>query len=115
MHVETNTFIQPACLGGIKNEFLYSARLDNQATCFVSIENSIAHTNSDNFENDQDISMARLFDHEEVGSQSSQEAGSPVVSKAVRKKSGALDQDIYSASCRKSLFFSVDKVHALEC
>jgi aspartyl aminopeptidase len=36
---------QPACLGGIKNEFVYFARLDNQATCFVAIESLIAHTN----------------------------------------------------------------------
>ena len=48
---------QPACLGGINDEFLYSARLDNQATCFVSIESLTAYTNGADFENDCDISM----------------------------------------------------------
>lgn len=48
---------QPACLGGINDEFLYSARLDNQATCFVSIESLTAYTNDADFENDCDISM----------------------------------------------------------
>jgi aspartyl aminopeptidase len=69
---ELNLFdTQPACLGGIKNEFLYSARLDNQATCFVAIESLIAYTEASSsslFENDSDISMVCLFDHEEVGS-----------------------------------------------
>lgn len=70
---ELNLFdTQPACLGGIKNEFLYSARLDNQATCFVAIESLIAYSDSSSsgsaFENDSDISMVCLFDHEEVGS-----------------------------------------------
>lgn len=66
---ELNLFdTQPACLGGINSEFLYSARLDNLATCFVSIEGLIAHTNSETMETDEDISMVCLFDHEEVGS-----------------------------------------------
>jgi aspartyl aminopeptidase len=66
---ELNLFdTQPACLGGMMDEFLYSARLDNQATCFVSIEGLIAHTNGDAFDKDCDISMVCLFDHEEVGS-----------------------------------------------
>lgn len=55
---ELNLFdTQPACLGGINDEFLYSARLDNQATCFVSIESLTAYTNGSDFENDCDISM----------------------------------------------------------
>jgi len=66
---ELNLFdTQPACLGGMRDEFLYSARLDNQATCFVSIEGLIAHSNSEVFDTDTDISMVCLFDHEEVGS-----------------------------------------------
>jgi aspartyl aminopeptidase len=66
---ELNLFdTQPACIGGMKDEFVYSARLDNQATCFVSIEGLIDYTNNAAFENDVDISMVCLFDHEEVGS-----------------------------------------------
>jgi aspartyl aminopeptidase len=66
---ELNLFdTQPASLGGIQKEFLYSARLDNLATCFVSIESLIAHANSEDMEVDEDISMVCLFDHEEVGS-----------------------------------------------
>jgi aspartyl aminopeptidase len=118
---ELNLFdTQPACLGGLQNEFLYSARLDNQATCFVSVEALVHYTNSNSFENDEDVSMVCLFDHEEVGSVSAHGAGSPIVSEALRRIStalsnnpGILDPDLYSASIRKSFLFSVDQAHAI--
>lgn len=118
---ELNLFdTQPASLGGIQKEFLYSARLDNLATCFVSIESLIAHANSEDMEVDEDISMVCLFDHEEVGSASAHGAGSPVVSEAVRrittslsKDSTTLNPDLYSASLRRSFIFSVDQAHAM--
>ena len=66
---ELNLFdTQPASLGGIESEFLNSGRLDNLATCFVSTESLVAHSNSNLIETDEDISMICLFDHEEVGS-----------------------------------------------
>lgn len=118
---ELNLFdTQPACLGGMRDEFLYSARLDNQATCFVSIEGLIAHSNSEVFDTDTDISMVCLFDHEEVGSASAHGAGSPIVLEAVRRIStalsdnpGTLNPDLFSASIRKSFIFSVDQAHAV--
>lgn len=118
---ELNLFdTQPATLGGIQNEFLYSARLDNLATCFVSIEGLIAHSNSEAMEVDGDISMVCLFDHEEVGSASAHGAGSPVMAEAVRRIStalsgekGTLNPDLYSACLRKSFVFSVDQAHAI--
>ena len=67
---ELNLFdTQKACLGGIQSEFLYSARLDNLATAFVSIEALLAHSqDNDLLSQDEDISLVALFDHEEVGS-----------------------------------------------
>jgi hypothetical protein len=51
-------------------------------------------SNSDNFEKDGDISMVCLFDHEEAGSQSSQEgARAPMISEAVRRISTALSEE----------------------
>ncbi len=59
---------QPAILGGIKNEFLNSARLDNLATCFVALESILAYSKSSDKDQDDMVSMIALFDHEEIGS-----------------------------------------------
>mmetsp|Transcript_2158 Transcript_2158/g.2929 ORF Transcript_2158/g.2929 Transcript_2158/m.2929 type:complete len:488 (-) Transcript_2158:27-1490(-) len=118
---ELNLFdTQPACLGGLESEFLYSARLDNLATCYVSIESLIAHSSSDLMELDEDISLVCLFDHEEVGSSSAQGAGSPIMVEAIRRIStalspepGVLNPDLYSETIRKSFLLSVDQAHAV--
>ena len=118
---ELNLFdTQPASLGGIKSEFLNSARLDNQATCFVASEALAQYVENGGLENDEDISLIALFDHEEIGSQSAQGAGSPVMVEAVRRISSALtdhphalDPDVFSSTIRRSFVFSVDQAHAI--
>jgi len=114
---ELNLFdAQKPQVGGIANEFLYSGRLDNLATCFVALESMVDHS-VNNLENDTDISMIVLFDHEEVGSTSLPGAGAPTVSEAVRRISSAFDaeadSDTYAAAIRKSFILSVDQAHAI--
>lgn len=69
---ELNMFdIQKAALGGMHSEFLFSARLDNLASCFLAVESLVQCVNEDSFlQNDKDINMVVLYDHEEVGSAS---------------------------------------------
>lgn len=69
---ELNMFdIQKAALGGMHNEFLFSARLDNLASCFLAVESLVQCVNDDSFlMSDKDINMVVLYDHEEVGSAS---------------------------------------------
>lgn len=127
---ELNLFdTQKACLGGIQSEFLYSARLDNLATVFVAVEALLAHSeNSELLSQDEDISLIALFDHEEVGSNSTQGAGAPIMAEAVKRISTALQgnpdssspdictflsPDVYSMAIRKSFVFSVDQAHAV--
>ena len=63
--------IQKAALGGVQSEFLYSARLDNLASCFLAVKSLLSCLNEDDFlANDKDINMVVLYDHEEVGSAS---------------------------------------------
>lgn len=63
---ELNLFdIQPANFGGVRSEFLHSARLDNLASCFLSLRGLIDHVENGGVENDDDISMIAMFDHEE--------------------------------------------------
>jgi len=111
--------VQPAALGGINKEFLYSARLDNLATVFCATEALIAHSIS-GLEDDADISLIAMFDHEEIGSQSHHGAGSPVMAEAVRRILSALTDhpemlspDLHSSCIRKSFVFSVDMAHSI--
>lgn len=106
--------VQPAAVGGMNKEFLYSARLDNLATVFCAVEALAAHDPADQ----KDISMVVAFDHEEVGSTSLNGAGSPVLSEAVKRISAALgasqaDPELYAATIAKSFCLSIDQAHAV--
>jgi aspartyl aminopeptidase len=93
--------VQSASLGGVHSEFIQSSRLDNLTSCFMAYSALIDHvaaTNDDDnngssgghchsavgLDNDTDISMIAMFDHEEVGSTSLTGAGSPIIAEAVR-------------------------------
>ena len=68
---ELNLFdAQKASLGGARSEFLHSARLDNQATCFIATKALAYHVESGGLADDGDVSLIILFDHEEIGSAS---------------------------------------------
>jgi len=136
---ELNLFdVQTASLGGVFNEFLLSARLDNLATCFVATEALAEYSHS--AEEDEDISLIALFDHEEVGSDTAVGAGSTVMSEAVERITAALlvsynnnkqkkqndssnvsnkmttmmnFSDILQSTLRKSFCLSVDQAHAV--
>jgi aspartyl aminopeptidase len=109
--------IQPASLGGIKSEFLNSARLDNLATCFVALESILAYSTSDDLADDDMISLIALFDHEEIGSQSTHGAGSPVMLEALKRITSAfcdvINVEAHSSAVRRSFVMSVDQAHAV--
>ena len=116
--MELNLYdVQPASLGGLGSEFLYSARLDNLATVFCSIEALVDH--SVDISNDTDVCLVALFDHEEIGSQSAHGAGSPVMAEAVKRISSALspeeysDPNVYASCIRNSFVLSCDQAHAV--
>ncbi|KAL3899423.1 MAG: hypothetical protein SGARI_006461 [Bacillariaceae sp.] len=116
---------QAASLGGITKEFLYSARLDNLATVFCAMEALVDYTtaadddDAASFKDSGDVSLAVVFDHEEVGSTSAQGAGSPVMASAVERIAaalnggGSLNPDLYNACIRKSFILSIDQAHAI--
>lgn len=64
---ELNLFdVQPATLGGMRSEFVHTARLDNLASCFLSLRGLIEHVEEGGgAEEDGDVSMIAMFDHEE--------------------------------------------------
>lgn len=115
---ELNLFdVQPATLGGVRSEFVHSARLDNLASVFLSVRGLIDHVENGGVEKDGDVSMIALFDHEEVGSSSATGAGSPIVGEAVKRISHALgagsDPSVYDRAIQKSFVLSVDQAHAV--
>ncbi|KAL7513629.1 hypothetical protein ACHAXN_013000 [Cyclotella atomus] len=116
---ELNLFdVQPASLGGVRSEFVHSSRLDNLASCFLSLRGLIDHVTNEGLENDDDISMIAMFDHEEVGSSSATGAGSPIVGEAVKRISHVLGAGedspvMYDKTVQNSFVLSVDQAHAV--
>jgi aspartyl aminopeptidase len=107
---------QPATIGGMNQEFLYSARLDNLATVFCAVEALMDH--SADLTASNDIAMVVCFDHEEVGSVSATGAGSPVMEEAIRRVSsylsgGTVNPDLHASTLAKSFIMSIDQAHAV--
>ena len=112
---------QKGDFNGLNQEFLASSRLDNLASCFVALESLERHVNTGGLEDDCEVSMIALFDHEEVGSTSSPGAGSTLMRDALCRineclnegDSSASSAEYFKASISKSLVLSVDMAHAI--
>lgn len=68
---------QPSCLGGLNDELIFSARLDNLGMSYCGTIGLIDSVSSESaLKTDSTIRLLSLFDHEEVGSLSAQGADS---------------------------------------
>ncbi len=119
---------QPAQLWGLHSEFLSSPRLDNQLHCYTSLEALVGYAEAVELEGKSaggstDVAMIALFDHEEVGSESSCGAGGPVMAEALQRvalclapsaepdEAGA--KEALLIATRKSFLISADVAHAV--
>lgn len=79
--------VQKATRAGIYNDFIHSSRLDNLASCYMSLTALIEHIQENEDANESidshDVKMILLYDHEEVGSTSVVGAASPILNEAV--------------------------------
>lgn len=68
--------VQKSCIGGLNNELIYSARLDNLMMTYCGVEGLINSTGPDgvSLDNDSTVRVMSAFDHEEIGSTSAQGA-----------------------------------------
>lgn len=121
---------QPACKGGLQNEFLYSGRLDNLMSCWVSLQSFLKSLST--LDREQRVRMVAFFDMEEVGSQGQQGADSDLMPSVfarvneallgrdialnVSKEAAnnvALSANVAAMSQRNSFLISADMAHAL--
>ncbi|EPY40683.1 aspartyl aminopeptidase [Angomonas deanei] len=100
---------QDAVIGGAKDEFIFSPRLDNLVSCFCALEG--LKKSDSTLKDDNMIRMVCLFDHEEVGSSSSQGAGGTLIPDIIEYiVNGA---SLRSTLVANSFLLSVDGAHAV--
>lgn len=115
---------QPAQIGGIHGEFVHAPRLDNLFNTYAGLNALVESLGSLN--TDSNIRLVCLFDHEEVGSTSTQGANSIYTSSILKR----LCQSMISTNCKlsngqinsdwcfdqllaRSFLISADQTHAL--
>ena len=101
--------LNPATIAGLDGEFLATARLDNQLSCFTAISALLAAADAPG----SAIPMVALFDHEEVGSVSTTGAASPFLGDQLDRIAAAFDADHEARvqSRARSIVISADGAH----
>ncbi|ORX68331.1 peptidase M18, aminopeptidase I [Linderina pennispora] len=105
---------QPAAIGGICNEFIHSARLDNLNSSYCAVEGLINSLSSEHaLDNDSHVRMIALFDNEEVGSTSAYGANSALIEAALRRIQTGGSPTAFEQSMANSFMISSDVTHAV--
>jgi len=104
---------QGAVIGGALDEFIFSARLDNLMSSFCALHALLETSTEASLANEKRVRLIALFDHEEVGSDSQQGAGSTMFEHFLKRitTSGG-NRDLFEISMRKSFLISSDMAHA---
>lgn len=99
---------QASAIIGVDNSMLASARLDNQVSCWAAIEALLQA-------GEGTPSIVVLFDHEEVGSQSTSGAAGPLLEHVIERisLSAGLDRSEFLQMLLRSHCVSADNAHAL--
>ncbi|KAJ4766633.1 hypothetical protein LUZ62_077008 [Rhynchospora pubera] len=108
---------QPSIVAGAMKEFIFSGRLDNLCMSFCSLKALIDSTSVEgSLDDEPSVRMVALFDHEEVGSDSAQGAGSPVMIDALSRIThffSASSTKVLEKAIQRSFLVSADMAHAL--
>lgn len=102
---------QNGAIGGLRDEFVYAARLDNLASCFSGTRALIRSLEEDGH-SEGAVRMVGCFDHEEVGSKSARGADSSMIGEAVGRVCKMVGAE-EGAAWRRSLLLSADMAHAV--
>lgn len=117
---------QPACLGGLNDEFIFSARLDNLNMTYCAVQGLIESATDASIAEDSTIRLFASFDHEEVGSTSAQGANGSFLPSILRRlaatkparedAAGEVESDAAAAleqTFSRSFFVSADMAHSV--
>jgi aspartyl aminopeptidase len=108
---------QPSIVAGAMKEFIYSGRLDNLCMSFCSLKALIDSTFAEHsLDHESGVRMVALFDHEEVGSNSAQGAGSPAMLDALSRITASFNTSnnkLLEKAIQRSFLVSADMAHAL--
>lgn len=102
---------QRGSIGGIHDEFVYSARLDNLASCHAATEALCATTSGV-----ESTAVIALYDHEECGSRSAVGASSTVLRDVLGRIAVAYPQgqvQAFERAMASSMLVSADMAHAI--
>ncbi|KAI0352854.1 aspartyl aminopeptidase [Trametes cingulata] len=103
---------QPAVLGGLKNEFVFSPRMDNQFSSFAAVEAISTYATSSSFNVlEGNVNCIALFNHEEIGSVSTSGAESSLIPFLLQRLSPS--PAAYAQSVARSFLISADMGHAV--
>jgi aspartyl aminopeptidase len=80
---------QKSCLGGLNDELIFSARLDNLMMTYCAVQGLVNSTSSQGkpLADENTIRLIACFDHEEIGSTSAQGADSNILPSVLRRLS----------------------------
>lgn len=112
---------QKSCLGGLLEEFIFSARLDNLNSSYCATAGLIdSVADSSALDEESSIRLVALFDHEEIGSRSAQGADSDMLPAVIRRLSflpaSSNNADVstaYEQTLSGSFLLSADMAHAV--
>ncbi|KFY42594.1 hypothetical protein V494_02343 [Pseudogymnoascus sp. VKM F-4513 (FW-928)] len=125
---------QKPCLGGLNNELIYSARLDNLEMTYCAVLGLIESLSAaDALDDESSIRLVACFDHEEIGSTTAQgaasnllpavlrrlsvlpahESGSEDSYEKVRRESDADISTAYEQTLASSFLISADMAHSI--
>ena len=113
---------QPSAVGGALREFVFSGRLDNLASSYQALTALIHSCQAEGaLEEEVNVRLVALFDHEEIGSMSAQGAASSLLPEILRRITATCSapppaaalEDALAQALRRSFIVSADMAHAL--